>query len=142
MGPVRVQLMNKLVLGLFLLPTSALAEVCDKVRPHWTPGTGQTAWGEMIALMGTPPSLALLLLSAIALRFRHEWGALIVVVLWTMWASLVVFSGADGDIQRMALQEGCIASPSLFIAAVAAISVGMIVYVAPPLGRGQNSERD
>jgi len=92
--------------------------------------------------MGTPPSLALLLLSAIALRFRHEWGALIVVVLWTMWASLVVFSGADGDIQRLALQEGCIASPSLFIAAVAAISVGMIVYVAPPLGRGQNSERD
>ena len=134
--------MKRYALGFLLLPTSALAEVCDKVRPHWTPGTETTAWGEMIALMGTPPSLVLLLLSALAIRFRHEWGALIVVVLWTGWASLVVFAGADDDIQRMAVQEGCIGSPSLFIAAVAAISVAMIIYVAPPLGRGRNTEKD
>jgi hypothetical protein len=134
--------MRKFALYLFLLPTPALAEVCDKVRPLWTPETEPTVWGEMIALMGTPPSLILILLSALALRFRHEWGALIVVVLWTAWASIVVFVGADDDIQLMALQEGCIGSPSLFIAAVAAISVAMIVYVAPPFGRGQNTEKD
>lgn len=126
----------------FLLPTSVLAEVCDKVRPLWTLGTQQTAWGELVALMGTPPSLVLLLLSALALRFRHEWGALIVVVLWTAWASLVVFADADDDIHLIAVQEGCIGSPSLFIAAVAAISVAMIVYVAPPFGRGQKMEKD
>lgn len=136
MGPLRRGLI------LALLPSAAQAEVCDKIRPLWTPGTDATAWGELIALMGTPPSLVLLLLSALALRFRHEWGALIVVVLWTGWASLVVFYGGDADIQAAALQEGCIGSPSLFIAAVAAISVAMIIYVAPPFGRGQNTERD
>ena len=127
---------------LALIPGAASAEVCDKVRPFWTPGTDATAWTELVALMAAPPSLVLLLLSAIAIRFRHEWGALGVVVLWTAWVSLVAFYGTDGEVQTMATEEGCIGPPTLFIAAVAAICVGMILYVAPPFGRGQNSEND
>lgn len=127
---------------LSLLPGAASAEVCDKVRPLWTPGTEATVWTEMIALMGTPPSLVLLILTAVAVRFRHEWGALVLVLLWTGWISMVVFYGSDGDIQAAAVAEGCIGSPTLFIAAVAAICVGMILYVAPPFGRDPNSEND
>lgn len=136
MGPLRRGLI------LACLPGAAWAEVCDKVRPQWTPGTEATAWTELIALMGTPPSLILLVLSALAVRFRHEWGALVVVLLWTGWISLVVFYGTDGDVQEMAVIEGCIGPPTLFIGAVAAICVSMILYVAPPFGRDQNSEND
>lgn len=113
-----------------LAPNVALAEICEKVRPTWTPGTQATAWGELIALMGTPPSLVLLLLTALAIRFRHQWGALIVTVIWTVWVSLVAMSGPD-ETRQAAINEGCIGSPTLFIAAVAAICVAMILYTVP-----------
>ncbi|WP_299722612.1 hypothetical protein [uncultured Tateyamaria sp.] len=136
MGPLRGGLI------LTLLPGVAWAEVCDKVRPLWTPGTEASAWGEMIALMGTPFSLALLLMSAVAVRFRHEWGALVVVLLWTAWVSIIVFYGAGDEVQVLAAQEGCIGPPTLFIAAAAAICIGMILYVAPPFGRDRHSENE
>ena len=114
-----------------LLPLPALAEVCDKVRPFWTPGAPATAWDEFLGLMGTPPSLVLLVLTALAVRFRHQWGALVVVLLWTGWISLITFFGADNEIQRAAVAEGCVGSPVLFIAVVTAICGGMILYTAP-----------
>ena len=126
MGPLR----RGLIFLIFCAPSAAFAEVCDKVRPTWTPGTQATGWSELIALMGTPPSLILLVLSALAIRFRHQWGALVVVVLWAIWVSLVAMSAPD-EIRQMAINEGCIGSPALFIAAVAAICGGMILYTAP-----------
>ena len=134
MGPLRRGLI------LSMVPTGAFAEVCDKVRPTWTPGTEATAFGELIALMGTPPSLVLLVASALAVRFRHQWGALIVVLLWTAWVSVVTFYGADGEIQKLAVAEGCVGSPTLFIAAVAAICVAMILYTAPLKRASTNGE--
>jgi len=126
--------MGSLRRGLILslaTPTAALAEVCDKVRPLWQPGTPATAWDEMLALMGTPLSLALLLATAVAIRFRSQWGALAVLVLWTFWVSTIAFFGADDEINRQAIAEGCIGSPALFIGVVAAICIAMIIYTTP-----------
>ena len=112
-------------------PSAALAEVCDKVRPYWKPGTPATVWDELIGLMGTPPSLILLVASALAIRFKHQWAALAVVVLWTVWVSLITFPGARDDMQEHAIAEGCIGSPALFIGVVAAICVAMTLYTTP-----------
>ncbi|MEL6809133.1 MAG: hypothetical protein AAFO97_15275 [Pseudomonadota bacterium] len=123
--------MKRLTFLIAALPTSARAEVCDKVRPFWTPGAQATSLDELIGLMATPPSLVLLVLTALAVRFRHQWGALVVVLAWTAWVSVIAFVGFGGETQALAMAEGCIGSPALFIAVVTAICVGMILYTAP-----------
>lgn len=125
MGPVRGGLIAT------LLPGAAWAEVCDKVRPGWD-GTPVTMVGEALVQFMTIPSLALLLASAIAIRFRSQWGAAAVVVLWTIWVSVVAFLDTTGGIRDAAIIEGCIGAPVLFIVAVAAICTGMIIYTFPP----------
>ena len=116
-------------LALTFAPLPAFAEVCDKVRPLWDPSAPATSWDELIGLMATPPSLALLVLSALAVRFRHQWGALIVVVAWSVWVSVVALSAPD-EVRLAAIAEGCIGSPVLFIIAVAAICGAMILYTS------------
>lgn len=125
MGPLRRGLIFAL-----LTPTAALAEVCSDVRPFVSPGAPGTAFTEMVSLMGTPPSLILLVLSALAIRFRWQWAALGVVVLWSVWVSLVAMQTPDGPL-LLAVEEGCIGPPTLFIALVAAICGGMMLYTAP-----------
>lgn len=124
MGPVRRGLI------LSLLPGAAWAEVCDKERPNWVPGTEATAWTEMIGLFSAPPSLVLLVVTALVVRFRSMWGGVLVMVLWTGLVSLLVFSEPD-EVRLQAVKEGCIGSPTLFIAVVAAICVATILYTAP-----------
>lgn len=116
---------------LALLPTPALAEVCDKVRPMWEPGTQATAWGEMLALLSSPVSLLLLAATALAIRLRSQWGALGVVACWSVWTSMIAFFGAGDEVRQMALAEGCIGSPTLFLALIAAICVATILYTVP-----------
>ena len=132
--------MGSLRRGLILAtssPTVAMAGACDKVRPFWEPGAPATAWDELLGLMATPPSLVLIIASALAIRFRHQWGALAVMVLWTMWVSAVAFYGVDDEVQQLAIAEGCIGSPALFIGVVAAICVPMIIYTTPRTDRAQ-----
>ncbi|MDU8944421.1 hypothetical protein [Ovoidimarina sediminis] len=116
-------------LALMLAPLPALAEVCDKVRPLWEPGAPATGWDELLGLMATPPSLALLILSAAAIRFGHQWLVLTAVVGWSIWVSFVAMSAPDA-IRQQAIAEGCIGSPVLFIIVVAAICGGMILYTS------------
>lgn len=111
-----------------LLPGAAPAGVCDRVRPYWQPGSPATAWDELLGLMATPPSLALLLLSALVLRWRHSGGALAVTVLWSLWVSVAVFRGTADEIRQRAVAEGCIGSPALFILAVAALCAAMVLH--------------
>ena len=114
---------------LALLPGPALAEVCDKVRPFWEPGSPATAWDEFLGLMATPPSLILLLLSAVAVRFGQQLAVLLAVVGWSFWVSYVALSTPD-QVRLDAIAEGCIGSPTLFILAVAAICGAMILYTS------------
>ncbi|MBN7784888.1 hypothetical protein JYP51_08160 [Ponticoccus gilvus] len=103
-----------LCLAVALFPQAALAEVCDKVRPLWNPAEGPAS----------------------ALRFRSSWGGLAAVCGWSALVFVIVFGDAQDPtgITPLARAEGCIGSPALFIALVAAICVGTVVYTAP--GRG------
>lgn len=116
---------------LTLIPSAGSAGVCADVRPQWTPGTPATAWSEILALFGTAPSLVLLVATVAALRFRHQWGGLIVVVLWTVWVSIIAMLSPRDAVQQAAALEGCVATPVLFIAAVAAICIGTVLYTSP-----------
>lgn len=123
MGPVRRGLI------LALMPGAAWAGACDTERPGWD-GVAEDGIGEAIALFSTIPSLALIVATALVIRFRSTWGGLAVAVLWTGLVSLFAFVG-PGEVRRQAIVEGCIGSPSLFIGIVAAICVAMILYTAP-----------
>lgn len=126
-GWVRGRLVGGGFLALF--PGTAFAEVCDKIRPGWD-GTQVTAFSEILTLAATPPALILLIASAVVIRFRHKWGALFVVVLWTVYASALTMFDPTG-LRAPAMAEGCVGSPALFVAIVAAISVGLILYTSP-----------
>ena len=71
---------------LALLPSAAWAEVCDKERPAWD-GAPVTPVTEAVALFSSLPALVLICATLLALRFRHQWGGLIVVLLWSFLIS-------------------------------------------------------
>ena len=127
MGPLRGGLI------LALLPAGAIAQTCAQTRPTWD-GTPVSALDEALFLAATPAALVLLLASLLALRFRHQWGALIVVVLWTLFISLIAMGDPTG-LRAEEIAEGCIGSPALFIGLVAAICVAMILYTTPRQSR-------
>lgn len=105
--------------------------VCAQVRPDWDGGP-VSAWSEAILLFGSPISLALLLCTALVLRFRTAWGGLIVFVAWSFAVSAVTFFDPTGGLRAAATAEGCIGSPTLFIALVAAIGIGTLLYTGRP----------
>ena len=113
-----------------LFPTGAMAETCATIRPGWTPGTKVSQISEAIALFSSIPSLVLLIATVIAIRFRSQWGGLGCVVLWSGWVSVITLLDPSGVNSAMQA-EGCMGSPTLFIAAVAAICVAMILYTLP-----------
>lgn len=128
MGSLRRGLI--LALPLTFGATATLAEVCDKIRPNWQPGTPVTPLGEAVLLFSAVPSLVLIVATLAALRWRSQWGGLAIVVGWSAWTSAIVFL-ADKDIRPQALAEGCMGTPTLFIGAVAAICVATILYTLP-----------
>lgn len=122
-----------LLLTLAFAPSPAWAQSCADQRPDWVPGSDVTAVTEAIALLSSPFSLILIIATVLCLRFKSQWGSVIVVVLWTALISLITFGDAGG--RAAGIAEGCIGSPSLFIAIVAVISVGLILYTAPRAGK-------
>ena len=123
MGPLRGGLI------LSLLTSPAIAEVCDKERPDWD-GTPATALSEAVTLFASPLGLALLVATAFAIRFRSVWGGLAVTVCWTAFVTFVV-QYDPGDLRQMAMAEGCIGEPTLFLGLAIAICVATILITAP-----------
>lgn len=121
-------MIRALALILVLVPKTAWAEICAIMRPSWDGGE-VSAIQEALYLAGTVPALVLILLSALALRFRSQWGGLTVIVLWTVYITFVIRSDPDG--MDLARAEGCVGSPALFITLVAAICVATVVYTLP-----------
>ncbi|MEM8653388.1 MAG: hypothetical protein AAGF36_01480 [Pseudomonadota bacterium] len=121
--------LGQILLLVILLPSPAFAQSCADQRPNWTPGTDVSALSEAVALFSSPVSLILLLATALCFRSRHQWGSVVVVVLWTTLVSLIVFADAGG--RAAGIAEGCIGSPGLYVVAVAALCVGLIFYTAP-----------
>lgn len=120
---------HALAAALALLAAPAMAEVCDKERPGWD-GTPVTAFGEILALFLSPAGLILLAASIVALRFRSQWIGLATIILWTGLITLITMADPTG-IRPLAMAEGCVGSPALFIAVVAAICVAIVLYTRP-----------
>jgi hypothetical protein len=111
------------------LPGPALAEVCSAQRPDWD-GTPVSALDEALWLMASPITVILIVATLLALRFRSQWGGVAIVVLWTGLVSVLTMLDPTGT-RAPGLAEGCIGSPTLFIAAVTAICIATILYTAP-----------
>ena len=120
------------------MPGAVLAEACTVQRPNWD-GAPVSALQEAVSLASSPIVLVLLVLSAMAFRFKSHWGTLTLVVLWSLLVAFLSLFAPDARTAGMA--EGCIGSPALFIGIIAAICVGMIFYTAPAEnGRSSNGE--
>lgn len=118
-----------LAILLMCAPTLASAEVCSVIAPAWD-GTPVSMFSELFSLFMSPISLVLLALTMISLRFRSQWSGLVTVVFWSGFVTLITMTDPTGT--RVAGQaEGCIGSPALFIAVVAAICIGIVLYTAP-----------
>ena len=124
MGPVRGGVI------LSLVPGMAWAQDCAVQRPGWD-GAPVSAVQEAVFLASSPAALVLLLGTAIALRFKSQWGSLAMVLGWTAFVTFLTMLAPAS--RKAAMAEGCVGSPALFIGVIAAICVGMIFYTAPPL---------
>lgn len=122
MGPFRRGLI------LALLPGAAWAQGCAEQRPGWD-GAPVGVVQETVFLASSPAALVLFLGTVLALRFKSQWGALAVVLGWTAFATFLTMLAS----RKIAMAEGCVGSPALFIGIIAAICVGMIFYTAPPI---------
>jgi len=121
--------------GALLCPAPAWAEVCAVQRPNWD-GAAVTAPGELLLLLQSPIVLILIIATALAVRFRSEWGGLVVVAGWSLSTFLVTGWGTNGAIRTAGIEEGCIGNPSLFIAVAATVCISVVLYTAP-LKRGK-----
>lgn len=122
-----------IALACIAAPLPALAEVCDKERPNWD-GLPVSGLAEALSLFSSPAGLVLLAASALVIRFRNQWAALITMLLWTGLISVITMIDPTG-INEAARAEGCTGSATLFIIAVAAICGAMILYTAPRSSR-------
>lgn len=127
MGPVRRRLISGAAL---ICPAPAWAQACTLQRPNWD-GTPVTAVGELLYLLQTPIVLLLVIATALAIRFRSEWGGLAVVVGWSLSTFLATGWGSDGTTRTAAMDEGCIGNATLFILVATMVCIGVVLYTAP-----------
>ena len=127
MGPIRRRLIWA---AAFVVPTSAWADVCTLQRPDWN-GVPVTALGEFLFLLQTPIALILIIATALAVRFRSEWGGLVVVVGWSLSTFLATGWGSNGAARALAMAEGCIGNATLYIVFAALVCIGVVLYTAP-----------
>ena len=108
---------------------TVLVDTCALQRPNWD-GGAVSVIDEAIQLTASPVALILIALTLLVLRFRSQWGGVAIVVLWTILVSMLTVVDPTGT-RASGMVEGCVGSPTLFIAAVAAICVATILYTAP-----------
>jgi hypothetical protein len=115
---------------LSLLPGVAWTQDCAVQRPGWD-GAPVSVVQEAVFLASSPAALVLLLGTAVAIRFKSQWGSLAVVLGWTAFVTFLTMLAPAS--RKLAMAEGCVGSPALFIGVIAAICVGTIFYTAPPI---------
>lgn len=128
MGPFRRGLILA-TLSESALAAPALADTCALQRPNWD-GAPVSAIDEALQLTSSPITVILIAITLLVVRFRSQWGGVAVVVLWTVLVSMLTMVDPTGT-RVLDMAEGCIGSPTLFIALVAAICVATILYTAP-----------
>ncbi len=126
------------VLGLSTVP--AAAEVCDKLRPDWSPDDGPPGTtGDLLAALGTP--LGMLALAALGLALAAIFATRRPLVLVAtsfglpMAVAVLLHQTRDPAIDTLALQEGCLSSPD---AVQILLFVAMLVLVPVAFHRAFN----
>lgn len=104
MGPFR----GRLTALCAALPLPAFAEVCDKVRPDWTPEDGPVgALAEAGYVLTSPLGLVLVGLVAVVVIWPRRWLAVVVALPLLALAGLL-FLARGAEVAGLAMQEGCI----------------------------------
>lgn len=139
MGPFRRRLIRPTALApaavLLFGAAPAMADVCGKERPGWSPEAGRAnGLTETLHVFTTAPGLVLIALLAAALYFKRSsfWTptALVAGLLGLLtWAAAKLDPTGFHEIARA---EGCVAEPTLPIVILAAISVYAIIQSLRP----------
>ena len=104
MGPVR----GRLIALLALTPLPARAEVCDKVRPGWTPVDGPVgALAEAGYVLASPVGLILMVFVVLAMIWPRRWLAVLAALPLLVLAGLL-FLARRAEVAVAAMAEGCI----------------------------------
>ena len=125
----------KLTLGALiggLLPTGAIAEVCDKERPDWNPSDGPVGpFEDVVLFVVTPFGLILLALAVASVLVRHTWLTALTTVIMTAVLALLWSEWREADEVKMAsIAEGCRAAASPILIGVVLVTLAMIPAVA------------
>jgi hypothetical protein len=119
MGPLRRQLILFMVTA-----TPAMAEVCDKSRPGWSPDHGPvTALGEALVFAATPAALLLLAGVGVGWYLRQQL-LLTAVVMASLVFAIPRIWPVNPDLTAAARAEGCMGPPTLVIGLLGLIWLG------------------
>lgn len=123
MGPVR----GRLIAAFALLPLPAGAEVCDKVRPGWTPADGPVgALAEAGYVLTSPVGLILLAFVAVAMVWPRRWLAVVVALPLLVLAGLL-FLARRAEVAVAAMAEGCIGGIGPTVVVLILIAAAVLV---------------
>ena len=103
----------------------AIAEVCDKERPAWSPQDGPVSPLDDLALFFSDPlGLTVLAMAGACMLFRKSWFTVLVVAfLITVVALLTITWFEDNSVKSAAVSEGCMTTPVLTGLTLVAIAV-------------------
>ena len=106
-------------------PAPAIAEVCDKERPAWSPQDGPVSpLGDLAVFFSDPLGLTVLAMAAACSLLRKTWFTVLVITfLITVVALLTITWLEDYHIKSAAVSEGCLTSPVLTGLTLVALSV-------------------
>jgi len=125
-------MLTRLILLLALLPSAALAEVCDKERPDWNPAHGPaTGLDELVFLFTSLPGLGMLgAITLAALTGQKRYFAITALFSALIGAAQWITVTAPDELTRAAISEGCVGPQTLPIAACAILTSTALVFLA------------
>jgi len=126
--------MIRLLTFLTLLPTQALAEVCDKQRPDWDPSQGPaTGLDELVFLFTSLPGLGILgALTLAVLTGQKRYFTAATVFSALIGAALYIQATAPDAITRAAIAEGCVGPqtiPVVTCMVITAVSAASLAWL-------------
>ena len=108
-----------------LCGTTALAEVCDKIRPNLDPASGPVSIaGEAVYSIISLPGLVVVATWVASLILGRLWLLVLSGILSLAYATLLASSPSlGGEVYELAVQEGCVNSPQMAVAAYLIIAL-------------------
>jgi len=125
-----VKLFERVILRLSLLicPTSAVAEVCDKVSPDWKLASAPVGHLELLFNATVSPfGILLLALIVFGAMFQKTWSSLLASVVSTLYAYVIWLEWAEpGGVYSLSISEGCRASPVVLLSTLCLVAIGFL----------------